>query len=122
MLVTAYKINDGLVRNYEADPGNCSGVILICVTLVVTGGNLFWIVWQYITFTGCTSYNVIMSVTLIGVLAMHGLVLLRSRKDASVLTSGVASLYCLYLQWTALSSGTDTVCNPNLGERGLVIW
>ena len=53
---------------------------------------------------------------------MYGLVLLRSREDASVLTSGIASLYCLYLQWTALSSGNDLTCNPSLGNRGLVIW
>mmetsp|Transcript_13118 Transcript_13118/g.22151 ORF Transcript_13118/g.22151 Transcript_13118/m.22151 type:complete len:141 (+) Transcript_13118:698-1120(+) len=58
-----------------------------------------------------------MSVTLVGVMAMYGLVFLRSRKDASVLTSGVASLYCLYLQWSALSSDHDGSCNSNLGDK-----
>lgn len=45
---------------------------------------------------------------------MHGLVLLRSREDASVLTSAIASLYCLYLQWSALSSDSNADCNKNL--------
>lgn len=53
---------------------------------------------------------------------MYGLVLLRSRDDASILTSGVASSYVLYLQWTALSSGTDPDGNVNLNSRALVIW
>ena len=45
-----------------------------------------------------------MSITACGVFLMYGLVLTRSRKDASVLTSAIASFYCLYLQWSALSS------------------
>lgn len=44
---------------------------------------------------------------------MYGLVLTRSRKDASILTSAIASFYCLYLQWSALSSDTDKSCNSN---------
>lgn len=52
-------------------------------------------------------------------MAMHGLVLLRTRKDASILTSGLASLYCLYLQWSALSSDTSGECNKNLTKKGM---
>jgi len=54
-----------------------------------------------------------MSITLVGVVMMYGLVLTRSRKDASVLTSSIASFYCLYLQWSALSSDQDATCNSN---------
>ena len=74
------------------------------------------------TFSGCAGSDVIMTVTTLGVVAMYGLVFLRSRKDASVLTSAIASLYCLYLQWTALSSDINTECNPNLSNHGTVIW
>jgi len=48
-----------------------------------------------------------MTFTLVGIVAMYGLVLLRSRKDASILTSSIAATYCLYLQWAALSSDQD---------------
>ena len=60
-------------------------------------------------------YNItIQTITVVGILLMHGLVLLRSREDASVLTSAIASLYCLYLQWSALSSDSNGDCNRNL--------
>jgi hypothetical protein len=57
-----------------------------------------------------------MTVTMIAIAVMYGLVLLRTRKDSSILTSGIASLYCLYLQWTALSSDQNPTCNKNLGS------
>ena len=59
-----------------------------------------------------------MTVTLLGILAMYGLVLTRSRDDASILTSSIASFYCLYLQWSALSSSTDIEANPTWGKTG----
>lgn len=52
-----------------------------------------------------------MTLTLIGSIVMYGLVLLRTRPDASVLTSGIAILYCLYLQWSALSADPNAECN-----------
>lgn len=59
-----------------------------------------------------------MTVTLLGILAMYGLVLIRSRKDASILTSSIATFYCLYLQWSALSSDTNVSSNPTWGKTG----
>jgi hypothetical protein len=56
-----------------------------------------------------------MSLTLIGIISMYALIFISSRKDASILTSSIASLYCLYLQWTALSSDSNRTNNPNLG-------
>ena len=63
-----------------------------------------------------------MSFTLVGIVAMYGLVLLRSRKDASILTSAIAACYCLYLQWAALSSDQDSTCNKLLGDKDNAIW
>jgi hypothetical protein len=102
MLIVAYKINAVLVRNYEQDTGKCSGIILMGTTVIVTGVNIYWIVQQFIDFS-CYNYW-IMSVTLVGTILMYCLPVLRSRSDASVLTSAIATLYCLYLQWSALSS------------------
>lgn len=55
--------------------------------------------------------------TLVGVVLMHVIVLLGSREDASILTSAMASLYCLYLQWSALSSDSNAECNTNLNSN-----
>ena len=53
-----------------------------------------------------------MSFTLVAGIIMNGLVLLRTRDDASLLTSSIVLTYCLYLQWSALRSDTDIKCNP----------
>ena len=96
MLIVAYKINEQLVSNAANDTTNCSGIILILMTVIITSGNGYWIVQQFREFK--CGYNVtIMSFTLVGIVAMYGLVLLRSRKDASILTSSIAATYCLYL-------------------------
>lgn len=113
MLVVGYKINDTLVRNYEADTTHCSGIILILVTLSITGLNIWWIIAQYESFK-CSNNITIMTVTLIGIVLMYALVFFRTRKDSSILTSSIASMYCLYLQWTAMSSDNDAACNLNL--------
>jgi len=120
MLIVAYKVNDQLVHNVEADSGACSRIILIGLTLALTAGNIFWIVWQYIQFE--CGYNIaIMTITCVGVVAMYGLVLVRSRTDASIFTSSIAALYCLYLQWSALASSSDAACNPLGGRKSTVV-
>eukprot|EP00356_Strombidium_inclinatum_P005290 CAMPEP_0170482806 /NCGR_PEP_ID=MMETSP0208-20121228/2658_1 /TAXON_ID=197538 /ORGANISM="Strombidium inclinatum, Strain S3" /LENGTH=244 /DNA_ID=CAMNT_0010755677 /DNA_START=594 /DNA_END=1328 /DNA_ORIENTATION=- len=86
------------------------------ITVSLLALNIFWIIRQYKTFS-CGSNYFYMTLTLAAVLAMHGLVLLRSRPDASILTSSIASLYCLYLQWSALSSDMEGNCNSKLGDH-----
>ena len=116
MLVVAYKINDLLVSNYEKDTGSCSGIVLVGVTLALTIVNCVWVVRQYKEFK--CGYNItMMTATMVGIIAMYALVLLRARKDASILTSSIAAAYCLYLQWSALSSDGDPECNKRLGEK-----
>jgi hypothetical protein len=121
MLVVAYKINEQLVKNAVEDNTNCSSVILVLMTLGITAGNLYWVIQQYRQFKCGYSYT-IMSFTLVGIVAMYALVLLRSRSDASILTSSIAATYCLYLQWAALSSDSDSQCNTLLGARDNAIW
>ena len=107
MLVVAFTINDQLIHNYENHDGNCSAVILLGVTLTITGGNIWWIIKMFMTFGGCTYNIVIMCVTLVAIIGMYALNLIGSRKDATICTTAVAALYILYLQWTALSSDND---------------
>lgn len=59
----------------------------------------------------------IQTATLIGVILMHVIVLAGAREDATILTSALASLYCLYLQWSALSSDSNAECNKNLNSN-----
>ena len=42
------------------------------------------------------------------------------RQDASIFTTGLAALYILYLQWTALSADPDITCNPKRGTGNAV--
>lgn len=115
MLVVSYKINGTLVANYQKDEGNCSGIILMFVTIIILAGNAFWVVLQYTQFK--CAYNItFMTISLVGVVVMYALVLLRTRPDASVLTSGIAGLYCLYLQWSALSADPNPECNNMRGN------
>lgn len=49
MLIVAYKINSGLLANYEKEaPSNglgCSGTIIVLITLLFTAGNITWAVF-----------------------------------------------------------------------------
>lgn len=115
MLIVAYKINDTLVANYEREGGDgmtCSGVILIFLTVVITCGNLTFGVYQYIWYKDCGYNNAIITITLFFGLSFYILVLLRTREDASVLTSSIVVAYLLYLQWSALASNPNEECNP----------
>ena len=123
VLLLAYSINDVLVSNVEKEGGNafsCSGIILIVIFVLVTGGNITWLIFQYLRFTGegCGgNLTFIIISTVLGVL-MYGVVLVRTRNDASMLTSAIVWSYQLYLQWSAMSSKNDPVCNPYLNSAG----
>ena len=97
MLVVSYKINDALVGNYERDGSGCSAAIVIGVTFVITGINVVWAIFQYIWFSGC-SYNIlIITSTILVALSFYIIVMFRTRPDASILTSSIVVVYCLYL-------------------------
>ena len=49
---------------------------------------------------------------------MQFIVCFRLRDDASELTSALVILYCLFLQWSALSSNPDPLCNPYADSAG----
>lgn len=112
MLVVAYKINEALVSNYERDRGGCSGIILIVLTAIFTGISITWLVYQYIWYGGCGYNNVIISITIVAGVAFFVIVFLKTREDASILTSSLVLLYITYLQWSALASNPNLDCNP----------
>ena len=115
MLVVAYQLNEVLVGNYEhenTDGLGCSGIIVIIITALVTIGNIVWLVFQFIWFSGCSTNNVIITITVVASVASYAVVFFRTREDASLLTSSIVVAYLCYLQWSALSSRPNDQCNP----------
>ena len=78
---------------------SCSGIILLALFIILSLGNIVWIVVQFMIFggSGCTGNNIQMSLTLVLGIFMHTIVIFRTRKDASVLTSALVLSYNLYL-------------------------
>ena len=112
MLVVAYKINEVLVGNYERDQSNCSGIIIVLVTVVLSLVNVTWAILQYMWYGGCGYNDILITITLVCGIAFYVLVIMRTRKDASILTSALVFTYILYLQWSALASNPNKTCNP----------
>ena len=114
MLIVAYTVNDTLVGNFQAENADgigCSGAIMIFMTGAITIGNLVFTIYQYIWFSGCSTNNVIMTITLISAIASYAIIIFRTREDASILTSSIVVSYLLYLQWSALASRPNAECN-----------
>lgn len=123
MLVVAYTLNSRLVENVANEGGSafsCSGIILLSLFGLLSIGNLVWIIFQFKLFggAGCGGNITLMILTCILGCVMYGIVLIRTRRDASVLTSSLVLSYCLYLQWSALSSKDDEACNPYINSGG----
>jgi hypothetical protein len=97
MLVVSYKINSTLVGNYEHGGSRCSAIILLVLTGIITAGNITFAVFQYIWYYSCAYNDVIISITNIAGVAFYILVFMRTRQDASILTSSIVFSYCLYL-------------------------
>jgi hypothetical protein len=113
MIITSLKINEVLVGNVdkEGDEWGVSHYILILATLGLLVTDITLMIYEFSWF-GCTSNKVLMFISLTIVVLFFGLIFLRSRDDASILTSALLALYVLYLQWTAMASKDDDSCNP----------
>ena len=99
ILVLAYVINNSLVNRASRPGGNWAKVLLVTFFALLTIGNIVWIVIMFIEFgtKGCGGNIAIMCGTLVSGILMYGLVLLRSRSDASMFTSSLVLTYCLFL-------------------------
>lgn len=101
MLIVAFVVNNTLVFNVsnygDGRAMSCPGIILILVFLTFAGSNLALIIFQFKEFSGCSSNIWIMSITCLIAVIMYGIVFLRTRPDASILTSSIILSYFLYL-------------------------
>lgn len=68
----------------------------------------------YRHFQGCPENIWVITLTLLGILAMTGIQL--SGHEGSLLTSGVMSLYAAYLAFSIVSKNPNGACNPRLGH------
>jgi hypothetical protein len=69
----------------------------------------------YHYFSGCGGNVAIITMTLIGILAVTALQL--SGLEGSLLTSSVISLYAVYLCYSAVSKNPSGLCNPRLASE-----
>jgi hypothetical protein len=76
----------------------------------------------YRVFNDCPENTWIITLTLLGVIALTGIQL--SGQEGSLLTSSVISLYSTYLAYSMVSKNPNASCNPQLGNNdvwGIVI-
>jgi len=69
----------------------------------------------YHYFSGCGGNTAIITMTLLGIIAMTLLQL--SGFEGSLLTSSVISLYVVYLGYSAVSKNPNGLCNPQLAKE-----
>ena len=124
ILVCALLINENLFKNIEAEGTSictCSGIIWLIFFLLITAANIAWLISMWINFgsvDGCSTSLVMLTISTIAVVIMQIITCFGLRKDASELTSAIVILYCLFLQWSALSSYPDAECNPYDNSAG----
>jgi hypothetical protein len=112
LIITAFMLNDILVKSYEESGSCCSMVTLLGFSGLLTAGIIVFIVFQFIWFSGCGGSLAIVIVTLIFIIAFYVLNLIKTREDGSVFTASIVSSYCAYLGWSAMASIPDEQCNP----------
>ncbi|VEU43570.1 unnamed protein product [Pseudo-nitzschia multistriata] len=129
LIDVAYNWNDDWVekanQNDRLSFGSGSGwlhaIVGVCVALY--GACLSWIALLYAHYTGdgtgsCAGNTWAITLTLLGITGVTALQL--SSEGGSLLTSGVISLYAVYLCFSIVSHNPVGRCNPRLGEND--VW
>jgi hypothetical protein len=96
------------VTAYEESGSCCSVVTLLGSSIIMLVGLIVFIVFQFIWFSGCGTNIAIIVVTCILILIFYILNLVKTRKDGSIFTAGLVSLYIAYLGWSAMASRPDS--------------
>lgn len=120
----AYSWNEAWVeKSNEADEVEfgtgdkwLKAILASCISLYIA--SLAFIVVLYMEFDNCTINNTVLSFTIIFIIMITSIQL--SGEEGSLLASGVVSLFCVYLAYSALSKNPDYDCNPALGGRDAV--
>lgn len=124
LIDVAYNFNDDLVEkanesdrlSYGSGSGWLNAIIGICVTLY--SACFVCIGLLYTHFDDCPGNTWVITLTLLGIIAMTAIQL--SGTEGSLLTSGVISLYVVYLCFSIVSKNPRGECNPRLGHND--VW
>jgi len=140
LIDVAYNWNDDWVeRANESDRlsfGSGSGwlhaIVGICVALYISSITCIGLMYKHYTGKSddewedpdegppsCAGNTWVITMTLLGILGITALQLLGT-SEGSLLTSGVISLYAVYLCFTIVSKNPLSHCNPRLGEDN--VW
>jgi serine incorporator 1/3 len=123
ILDLAYNWNDSWVEKSnqaetEKDGKRWLAAILVsCVILFAA--SLIGIVLLFWQFSGCSSNNAFISLTLIFSIIVTLLQLFAS-DEGSLLSSAVISAYGTYLCYTAVSRNPNELCNPQMGQDNVL--
>jgi len=96
-------------------------IVGICVTLYTTCLVCVGVMYAHYTGDGgggCAGNTWVITLTLLGVIAITVLQLCGT--EGSLLTSGVISLYAMYLCFSIVSKNPNGDCNPELGKND--VW
>jgi len=129
LIDVAYNWNDDWVeRATESDRlsfGSGSNwlhaIVGICVTLYTTCLICVGVMYAHYTGDGsggCAGNTWVITLTLLGVIAITTIQLCGT--EGSLLTSGVISLYAMYLCFSIVSKNPNGDCNPELGQND--VW
>jgi len=116
----AYNWNDSWVEkgNTCDDAEWGSGVkwlrAIIAMSAILFAASLTGIILMYKFFTGCGENTTVITLTLIGILAV--VVVQLTGSDGSLLTTSVISAYATYLAYSVVSKNPKEQCNPTLGS------
>lgn len=88
------------------------GMCALFYILAFTGVGL-----MYHFYLGCTINNVIITITLVGIIAVTAIQL--TGTEGSLLTSSILSLYATYLAFSAITKNPNATCNPHLGSNDI---
>mmetsp|Transcript_25653 Transcript_25653/g.60723 ORF Transcript_25653/g.60723 Transcript_25653/m.60723 type:complete len:506 (+) Transcript_25653:292-1809(+) len=124
LIDVAYNWNDDWVeRANEADRlsyGSGSGwlhsIVGVCVAMYSACAVIIGLL--YTQFAGCPGNTWVITLTLLGIIAMTAIQL--SGTEGSLLTSGVISLYVVYLCFSIVNKNPRGECNPRLGHND--VW
>mmetsp|Transcript_5057 Transcript_5057/g.14654 ORF Transcript_5057/g.14654 Transcript_5057/m.14654 type:complete len:464 (-) Transcript_5057:151-1542(-) len=128
LIDVAYNWNDDWVEkanesdrlSFGSGSGWLHAIVGVCLALyttcVVTIGFLYR---DYTGVEGCSGNTWVITLTLLGIVGVTALQLLATA-EGSLLTSGVISLYAVYLAFSIVSKNPSGDCNPRLGTND--VW
>ena len=99
--------------SYGSGSSWLQAIVATCAGFYIA--SLTGIILLYKHFDECAGNTWIITLTWIGIVAMTAIQL--SGSEGSLLTSGIISLYAVYLAYSMVSKNPDGHCNPVMGKN-----